>query len=298
MATEMNEGKFNDGLMKYDIAIIGCGPAGISAAINCKVRNKNILVFGTELCSVKMRKSQYIFNYLGFSKIEGEELRQKFLKHAKDAAVVITKEKVDIVYFTGDEFNISCGDKMYRAKSAIIATGINYSKAIKGEAEYLGKGVGYCATCDAPLYEGKTVALIAYTEEGEEEANFLSEVCKKVYYVPLYKEVGHLFDKVEIIKDAPVEIIGDTNVTHLLMKNSKLEVDGVFIIKETSPPEQLVPGLEMDGPHIKVDRNMMTSIAGLYAAGDCTGKPYQLSKAAGEGQIAALQAVGYIDKKQ
>lgn len=281
----------------YDIAIIGCGPAGLSAAINCKIRNKNILIFGSELCSAKMHKSPYIFNYLGYSKIKGEELRQQFLKHAEEAGVVLTKEKVDTVYSMGDEFNISCGDKMYRTKSVIAATGINYGKSIKGESEYLGKGVGYCATCDAPLYKGKIVTLVAYTNEGEEEANFLSEVCKKVYYVPLYKEIGMLADKVELIKDTPVEITGDTKVTHIVMKNSKLEVDGVFIIKETSSPEQLVPGLEMDGPHIKVNRNMMTSIEGLYAAGDCAGKPYQLSKAAGEGQIAALHAVGYVDKK-
>lgn len=282
---------------QYDIAIVGCGPAGLSAAINCKIRNKSIILFGTEICSVKMHKSPYIFNYLGYSKIKGEELRQQFLKHVEDAEIVLTKGKVDTVYSTGEEFSILSGDKIYRAKCAIIATGINYGKAIKGEAEFLGKGVGYCATCDAPLYKGKTVALIAYTHEGEEEAQFLSEICKKVYYVPLYKEIGTLADKVEVIKDMPIDIIGDTKVTHLVMKNSKIEVDGVFIIKETSSPEQLIPGLEMDGPHIKVDRNMMTNIPGLYAAGDCAGKPYQLSKAAGEGQIAALHAVGYIDNR-
>jgi thioredoxin reductase (NADPH) len=179
----------------------------------------------------------------------------------------------------------------------IVATGINYGKPLKGESEYLGRGVGYCATCDAPLYKGKTVVLVAYTNEGEEEANFLSEVCEKVYYVPLYKGPGHLPDKVEVVKDVPVEIVGDKKASGLVMKNSKLEADGIFIIKETSSPEQLVPGLEMDGPHIKVGRNMMTNIEGIYAAGDCAGKPYQLSKAAGEGQIAALHAVGYIDKK-
>lgn len=281
----------------YDVAIVGCGPAGLSAAINCKVRNKNILIFGMELCSVKMHKSPYIFNYLGYPKIKGEELIQQFLKHAADAGIKLTKEKVDTVYSMGSEFNILCRDKMYRTKSVIVAAGINYGKSIKGESEYLGKGVGYCATCDAPLYKGKTVALIAFTSDGEEEADFLSEVCKKVYYVPLYKETSPLTDKVEIVKDTPIEIAGDKRVTHLIMKNSKLEVDGIFIIKETSSPEQLVPGLEMDGPHIKVDRNMKTNIDGLYAAGDCAGKPYQLSKAAGEGQIAALNAVGYVDKK-
>jgi thioredoxin reductase (NADPH) len=280
----------------YDIAIVGCGPAGLSAAINCRIRNKNTLLFGTEMCSIKLHRSPYIFNYLGFSKIKGEDLRQQFLKHAKDAQVVLTKEKVDAVYSMGSEFNISCGEKIYRSKCAIIAAGISYGKPIKGESEYLGRGVGYCATCDAPLYKNKTVALIAYTSEGEEEAGFLSEICKKVYYVPLYKTLENLSQKVEIVKEVPIEIAGDQKVAHLVLKNTSLEVDGVFIIKETASPEQLAPGLEMDGPHIKVDRNMITNIEGLYAAGDCAGKPYQLSKAAGEGQIAALHAVGYVDR--
>ena len=97
---------------------------------------------------------------------------------------------MEAVYNIENEFHIRCGEKTYRSKSAIIATGINYGRAIKGETEFLGKGVGYCATCDAPLYEGKRVALIAYTDEAETEGNFLSEICEKVYYIPLYKNIG------------------------------------------------------------------------------------------------------------
>lgn len=281
----------------FDIVIIGCGPAGLSAAVNCKIRNKNILLLGVELCSPKLHKSPFIFNYLGFSKITGEDLRQAFLKHVEDAGIVLNKTKADAVYTMDNEFNIMCGETIYRSKAVIVAGGINYGTSIKGEVEYLGKGVGYCATCDAPLYKGKTVAIIGYTSEGEEEANFLSQVCRKVYYIPMYNYVGSLFEKVELINDKPVEIIGENKVSHLKLNNSKLQVDGVFLLKEVSPPEQLVPGLEMDGPHIKVDRNMMTNIEGLYAAGDCAGKPYQLAKAVGEGQIAALHAVGYVDRK-
>jgi len=105
-----------------------------------------------------------------------------------------------------------------------------------------------------------------------------------------------LADNVEVVYDKPIEITGNERAAHLVLNNSKLNIDGVFIIKDTTPPSQLVPGLEMDGHHIKVNRNMMTNISGLYAAGDCTGKPYQLSKAAGEGQAAALNAVSYVDK--
>lgn len=281
----------------YDIAIIGCGPAGLSAAVNSKIRNKDILVFSSEICSAKMHKSPFIFNYLGFSKVTGEELRQQFLKHAKDAGVKLNSDRADSVISMGKEFNIVSGEKIYRAKSVIVASGISLGKKLKGETEYLGKGVGYCATCDAPLYTDRTVALVSYNKDGEEEANFLSEICKKVYYIPMYKDMGHLDERIELINDSPVEIVGDKMVSQLILKNSSLDVEGVFIIKDTIAPEELVPGLEMDGPHIKVDRNMRTNIEGIYAAGDCAGKPYQLSKAAGEGQIAALHAVGYLAKQ-
>lgn len=281
----------------YDVAIIGCGPAGISAAISCKVRNKNIIFFGSEFCTAKMYKSPQIFNYLGYPDITGAELRELFIKHALQAGVEFTKEKVSMILPMGDEFSIA-GANTYRAKAVILAAGITFAKAIKGEEEFLGKGVGYCATCDAPLYRGKTVAMLAYDKEAEEEAAFLSEICKKVYFVPLYNDTGTLAEKIEVVKDTPVEIIGQNKVTHLVLKNSKIEVDGVFIIKEVASPEQLVPGVEMDGPHIKVNRNMETNIKGLYAAGDCAGKPYQLSKAGGEGQLAALNAIVYIDGKK
>ncbi|NMC56841.1 MAG: FAD-dependent oxidoreductase [Eubacteriaceae bacterium] len=282
----------------YDVAIVGCGPAGISAAINCKVRNKNIIFFGSEFCTAKMYKSPQIFNYLGYPEITGAELRELFIKHALQAGVKFTKEKVSMVLPMDDEFSIAGSDNTYRAKAVILATGITFTKAIKGEEEFLGKGVGYCATCDAPLYRGKTVAMLAYDKEAEEESSFLSEICKKVYFVPLYNDTGALNDKIEVVKDTPIEIIGENKVTHLVLKNSKIEVDGVFIIKEVASPEQLVPGVEMDGPHIKVNRNMETNIKGLYAAGDCAGKPYQLSKAGGEGQLAALNAIVYIDNKK
>ncbi len=281
----------------YDVAIIGCGPAGISAAINCKVRNKNIIFFGSEFCTAKMYKSPQIFNYLGYPDITGAELRELFIKHALQAGVEFTKEKVSMVMPMGDEFSIAGASDNYRAKAVILAAGITFTKAIKGEEEFLGKGVGYCATCDAPLYRGKTVAVLAYDKEAEEEANFLSEICEKVYFVPLYDNTGALSEKIEVVKDSPIEIIGENKVTHLVLSNSKIEVDGVFIIKEVASPEQLVPGVEMDGPHIKVNRNMETNIKGLYAAGDCAGKPYQLSKAGGEGQLAALNAIVYIDGK-
>ncbi|HEX3031323.1 MAG TPA: NAD(P)/FAD-dependent oxidoreductase [Bacillota bacterium] len=281
----------------YDVAIIGCGPAGLEAAINCKVRNKEPLFLGVDLCSVKLHKSPVIFNYLGIPEVKGEELRQSFLQHAAKLGVEPTKDKAEAVYPLEGEFAIKCKEGEYRAKTVIIATGISFDQTIPGEQEYLGKGVGYCATCDGPLYRDKTVAIMAYGNEAEGEARFLAEICKKVYLVALYSEVGQLPENVQVIKEEkPKEIKGDNFVKQLVLTNQTLDVDGIFILRETVPPTQLIAGLEMDGPHIQVDTSMRTNIPGIYAAGDCTGKPYQLSRAAGQGQVAALHAVGYLDK--
>lgn len=101
----------------------------------------------------------------------------------------------------------------------------------------------------------------------------------------------------EVINDKPIEIVGEQHVEKLILKDSEIEADGIFVLKDSISPSQLVPGLEMEDEHIKADRKMKTNISGCFAAGDCTGKPYQYIKSAGEGQIAALSAVSYLDKQ-
>ena len=112
----------------------------------------------------------------------------------------------------------------------------------------------------------------------------------------MYKEEYDLKDDIEIIKDRPVEILGDTKVTALKLKEKQIDTDGIFVLRDSISPGQLVPGLLMEEGHIKVDRNMATNIPGCFAAGDCVGTPYQYIKSAGEGNIAALSAVRYLDK--
>lgn len=287
--------------MRYDIAIIGTGPAGLSAAINAKIRNKNLILFGNDnILSNKIVKAPSIDNYLGFSEISGEEMKDKFKKHLEDMEISITNKKINNVYAMGDYFALMSGDEMFEATTLIIATGVEYLKPLKGEEEYLGKGVGYCATCDAPLYRDKKVAIIGYNEESEEEANFLSEIASKTYFIPMYKKgltrSEHLDEKIEVISDRPIEIKGETLANKVLFKEKEIDIDGVFVIKDSASAKALVPGIETDGPHIKVDINMQTSIKGCFAAGDCVGKPYSYIKSAGQGQIAALNAVSYLDK--
>ena len=174
--------------------------------------------------------------------------------------------------------------------------GVNFGKPLKGEEEYLGRGVGYCATCDAPLYKDKIVTIIAYNKHEESEANFLAQVASKVYYIPMYKEEVEVDESIEIIKDTPVEIVGEQFVQKLILKNNEIETDGLFILRDSISPGQLVPGLELDKNHVQVDRKMATNLKGCFAAGDIVGIPYQYIKAAGEGNIAALSAVSYLDE--
>lgn len=279
---------------RYDIIIVGSGPAGLSAAVNATIRNKKILLLGTKELSSKLIKAPKISNYLGFYNITGEELKKHFKDHIKSMNIKITCEKVNKIYSMGDYFSVECPDKMYECKSIILATGMEYTKPIKGEEKYIGKGVGYCATCDGPLYKGKTVAVIGYNKEAESDADYLSEIASKVYYVPMYKEPYSISSKVEIVRDTPLEIAGNDMAQMLILRSRRINADGIFIMKDSVSPSQLMPGLKMEGSHISVDRNMRTNIDGCYACGDCTGKPYQYMKAAGQGQIAALNAVSYL----
>lgn len=283
---------------RYDIAIIGSGPAGLSAAVNANIRNKSMIIFGNAELSYKLVKAPKINNYLGFYDITGLELKERFQQHIDAMGIELINEKVNTVYAMGDYFVLQVNEKMYEARAVIIATGMEFTKPLKGEAEFLGNGVGYCATCDAPLYKNKVVSIVAYNKEGEEEANFVSELASKVYYIPMYKGDYKLNSNIHVVKEIPLEILGGDKVEKLKLNNTELTTDGIFLLKDSVAPDQLVPGLLIEEGHIKIDRSMRTNIEGCYAAGDCAGKPYQYLKSAGEGQVAALSAVSYLDSKK
>ena len=281
---------------RYDIAIIGSGPAGLSAALNARIRKKSFIIFGSKNLSNKLEKAGKINNYLGFFNRSGKEIKEEFEKHIEAMDINITEEKVNNIYSMGKYFSIMVNEKIYEATTIILATGVNFGKPFKGEEEFLGRGVGYCATCDAPLYKEKVVTIISYNKQEEKEANFLATVASKVYYVPMYKEEVEVDPSIEIIRDTPVEICGDKKANKLILKNSEIETDGIFILRDSISLGQLVPGLKLDGNHVEVDRKMQTNLKGCFAAGDIVGTPYQYIKAAGEGNIAALSAVAYIDE--
>ena len=280
---------------RYDIAIIGSGPAGLSAALNAKIRKKNFILFGNKDLTSKLVKAHKINNYLGFYNRSGKEIADEVSRHIDEMGIEITEERVNNIYAMGDYFGIMVNDKMYEATSVILATGVQYGRLLDGEERFLGKGVGYCATCDAPLYKNKVVTIIAYNKHDEEEANFIASIASNVYYVPMYDEEVEVDDSIEIVKGIPVEVIGEEKVKKLKLKDREIETDGIFILRDSVSPGQLVPGIKIVDNHIDVTRSMETSIKGCFAAGDVVGKPYQYIKSAGEGNIAALSAVSYLD---
>lgn len=282
---------------RYDIAIIGTGPAGVSAALTAKNRNKSILLLGSRQMSEKVAKAHEIRNYPGLPFVKGEELAAAFRNQLEQMEIPVTEQRIGAVYAMGDYFALQVGEEMLEARTVILATGVVMAKTLPGEEQYLGRGVSYCATCDAPLYRGRTAIVIGYSPREEAEAVFLAGVCSKVTYFPMYKDETNLPESVEVIRETPEEILKQE--TGLAIKTSEGEyaADGVFVLREAVAPSQLVPGLETDGAHVKVNRRMETNLPGLFACGDLTGTPYQYVKAAGEGNVAAISAAAYIDKK-
>lgn len=282
---------------RFDIAILGTGPAGVSAAITARIRNKSVILFGSKELTPKLSSEHQILNYPGLPGVKGVELRDALLNHLESLDIKITEEQISTCYSMGDYFSLlSRTNQIYEASSVIVAGGVNFGKPFEGEEKFLGRGVSYCATCDGSLYKGKTVAVVGQSPKEEEEVKFLAEICGKVYYIPLYKAEVNI-EGVEVIHDEVAAIEGAMKAEKLVLKNRTVEADCIFILRDSVSPGQLVPGLELDGNHIKVNRNLETNIKGCFAAGDITGLPYQYVKAAGEGNVAALSAVSYLAKK-
>lgn len=282
----------------YDMAVLGCGPAGLSAAINASIRNKKVLVVGAEVCSPPMHKAQKINNYLGFPEISGGDLLNKFMEHARKMTIEIINNKATSINEMDSIFSILVGEEVIAARTIVIATGIPYRATLPREEFFLGRGLGYCATCDGPMYRNKDVIIIGHSDEAENEANFMAEICNQVYYLPLYKEIRNLDRRVQVVENRPAAIVGDDSVEGLQLKNgSIIQAEGLFVLGGETAPDRLIPGLEIKDNHITVNRLQETNLPGVYAAGDCTGPPYQVAKSVGEGQVAGLNASKYLSQQ-
>ncbi len=278
----------------YGCAIIGSGAAGVSAALTLKALNVSFIWFGSRALSQKIRSAENIANYPGLANVSGAEMSRAFSAQIDGAEIQITEKTVTGIYPSVGKYTLLCGDELFEAKTVILATGVEAVKPIRGELEFLGRGVSYCATCDGALYRGKEIAVLCTQKELEREVRFLASLARKVYLIPLYKNVEITEPNVETVKGMPLEIQGKERAERLVFRDSALEIDGVFLLKAAAPPSAMFSGLETEGGHIRVNRDMQTNMKGIFAAGDCTGKPYQYAKAAGEGNVAAHSVYHFL----
>ncbi len=279
----------------YDCIIIGTGPAGLSAALNLKTYKKSFVWFGSKSLSDKVRKAEKITNYPGFPELTGQELFAHFEDHIQSAGLEITEKTVTNVMSAGNYYMVLADNEIYEAKTLILAMGVMTAKLLKGEDELLGRGVSYCATCDGMFYKDKEIAVLCNDPKYEHEVEYLADLAAKVTYFPLFSDSQVKKENVTISKDFPVEVNGIDRVTGLTLKSGEiLSVDGVFCLRNAIALSKLIPELEIENGHIVVNRAQKTNLPGCFAAGDCTGRPYQYTKAVGEGNVAAHSCISYL----
>ena len=278
----------------YDIAVIGGGPAGLSAAVNARARNKSVLVVTNDYRESPLYKAEWVDNYLGMPGRTGPELLEAYHSHAEAMGTVFRAGRaLNIMPMEGTNY-IGIGSDMEEARAVILATGVSRGRKYPGEAEFLGRGVSYCATCDGMLYRNRPVAVVGLAPDAPEEANFLHGLGCRVTYVSPRPPAG-LDPALPYVKAARMEITGSSAVSALQADGREIPCDGVFLLRHAVAPTDLLPGLTLEGGYVAVDRDMRTSLPGIFACGDCTGEPLQLSKAAGEGLIAGQKAAEYVD---
>lgn len=278
----------------YDCAIIGGGPAGVSAALNLKLLGKNFIWLSTHAVSHKAALAEKIKNYPGLPDVSGDGLVRALLSHAQAMGINPEEKFVSGVYDTDGSFTLTAGNDNYEARTVILCAGVQSSAGIEGEEDFVGRGVSYCATCDGFLYKGKTIAVLCTDKSFEHEAEYLCDLAGKAYVMPLYADYKINSPNAEVMLKKPLRLSGGMRLEKVWFKDDSVSVDGMFILRGALAPSTLVRGLETDGAHIVVDRACRTNIAGIFAAGDCTGRPYQYAKSVGEGNVAAHSVVQYL----
>lgn len=264
--------------MTYDVVVIGGGPAGLSAAQNVRARGRTALVISNPLEENPLWKAKEVDNYLGLPGVSGAELLTAFRRHAEASGAEFLEGRALSALRSGEDWYVSVENAMVQGRAVVLAAGVVRGKKFPGEAELLGRGVSYCATCDGMLYRGKRVAVLGWTPSAKKEAEFLESIgCEAVYF------------------DRPRDcaILGAEKVEAVRCDGAEEAVEGVFLLRPAMAPGDLFPGLAAEGGFVTVDRELRTNLPGVFAAGDCTGGPLQVSKAVGEGLIAGQKAAAF-----
>lgn len=308
------EKKEKDGInMKYDIIIIGAGPAGITAAIYALRANKKVLIIEKEVIGGKIASAPLIENYPGIKEIKGAELSETLYEQVLQLGGEILLQEVVQIKAENNNKVVITKDKSYETLAVIIATGTKYKTLeIEKESDFIGKGISFCATCDGFFYKNKIVAVIGGGNSAIANALELANICQKVYVIQILENltgepilIKRLKEKnnIEVRYHAAVkELIGKEKLEGIKIqekdKSVTLSVDGVFLsigqIPETNIAKDIIQTSKEN--YIKVNQEMMTNKEGVFSAGDCNNKKVrQLTTAINDGTIAALSAIAYIE---
>lgn len=290
-------------MKKYDLIIIGAGPAGLTAAIYAIRYRLNVLVIGKLIGGI-MGEAYKICNYPSYPNITGFELAKKMLQQAKEIGVEIKQEEVVDVK---NGFEIVTNKNKYFAKKIILAVGSERRKLqLENEKKFMGKGVSYCATCDASFYKDKIVGVVGGSDAALSSALLLSKLAKKVYIIyrqeKFYKAQPAWVEEVK--KNKKITSFFNSSITQLIGKErlekieinnkKKIDVDGIFVEIGSVPNVELAEKLKVkinSDNYIIVDKKQRTNVAGVFAAGDITDNPLkQIVTACGEGAVAANSA--------
>ncbi|HPF87320.1 MAG TPA: FAD-dependent oxidoreductase [Candidatus Limiplasma sp.] len=277
-----------------DIAIIGKGPAGISCAITARMRGLSALMIAPQHNTSWLVRAERVDNYPGLPQTSGADLLKAFEEQALAMGTETVTGMVRQILPSGDGFMLLVENDVVEAKTILISTGAAKPKLLPGEEALIGTGVSYCATCDGNFYRGKKIAVLSENEQGAEEAEFLHGIVGAMDYYPMKKHT--VPEKFDTVSERPAALERTDEGVVIQTKEGRHTYDGVFIFRMGMPLDMLLDGLQTQDGIIAVDRGMRTNIPGVFAAGDCTGKPLQVAKAVGEGNIAAISAAEYIQK--
>ena len=284
--------------MKFDIAVIGGGPAGIAAAITAQSKGRKVVLFEAHGFSPRLRSVTEVNDYLGLRPMSGTELMDHFVAHLSRTDVFVVEEKVVSLREVGEGFVICTPSGNFEVDAVVLCTGVSRSNLLIGEKEFMGRGVSYCAKVDGVKYKGKRVAAIATTDDAMDEIEILADYCEHVYLFPRYSGFRPPKRKnITIVIEPPTEITGTDRVTGLHTDTDFFGVQAVFMFRATDPLNSFLPELQIRGRSVYVDDQAQTNIEGVFAGGDCTGQPWQCNRAAGQGQKAALSAIRYLAKR-
>lgn len=280
-----------------DIAIIGKGPAGWSCAMTARMRGLSAMVIAPLNDTGLLRTAQRIDNYPGMPEISGSEMLDSFRSQALSLGAEERMGLVRQIMPMDDHFMLLVENDVVEAKTVVLAMGAARPVLLPGEEEQLGQGVSYCATCDGMFYRGKRIAVLSGALQGVEETMFLAGLAAQTDYYKLKQhDVSGLPENVSIKEEKPKGIGRDEAGVTLTTDRATHCYDGIFVFRAAMPLNMLLADLKTEGSYIPVDRSMRTNVPGVFAAGDCTGKPLQVPKAVGEGNIAAIAAAEYIAK--